>query len=410
MSQPRPADPERARRLRILVLSPYWPYPAVSGVTMRIYQLARQLAARHDVTLLSYAAPEDATQVEALARQMSVRAVYRREPSRPAKRVQQLRSLASIEPFACRALHSREMQAAIDELCAGNAFDAIHVESSTLWSFRLPDGVPVVLDEHNIEYELLGRLCKGERSRVRRAFNRLEHVRFRRFERRCWERAAACVVTSQRELPTVRTAAPATLTEVVPNGVDLDDFAPGAEPAKPRTVVFNATFNYRPNLDAALWLLDEVWPLVLAKHPAAKLALVGNATQHEVQELTRPGVELVGQVPDVRPYLRSAEVVAVPVRMGGGTRLKVVEALSLGKAMVSTTLGCEGLAVGDREHLLVGDDAAAFAAAILELFDDASLRARLGATGRRLVESRYSWALAGERLDALYEQVTPSCA
>jgi glycosyltransferase involved in cell wall biosynthesis len=170
-------------------------------------------------------------------------------------------------------------------------------------------------------------------------------------------------------------------------------------------VVFNATFNYRPNFDAALYLIDEVWPRVLATCPTARLTLVGNTPEWEARQLAREGVDLTGKVSDVRPYLRNAAVLAVPVRMGGGTRLKVVEGLSLGKAMVTTTLGCEGLAVRDREHALIGDTAESFAAGILELFESPQLRHDLGHAGRALAEQRYSWDLGGRRLDVLYQEI-----
>ena len=371
---------------------------------MRTYQLIRQLAARHDVTLVSYAKTNDESGVRELGKTVSVRVVHQPQETRFARRLAQVRSLVGRDPFASRILHSKAMQAAIDELCASTDFDLIHLEFSTMYSFRFPDGVPVVLDEHNIEYELYQRLYEGERSRPRRAFNGLEYLRVRRFEKRCWTRVQACVVTSTRELPTVQAVAPSTPTGVVPNGVDLEYFAPWTGEVQPRSVVFNGILNYRPNVDAAAHLVEDVWPIVLERCPSARLVLVGHAPEREARRLQRPTVDVVGSVPDIRPYLGGAEVVAVPVRMGGGTRLKVVEALSMAKPMVSTSLGCEGLAIRDGEHLLIGDDAQTFARQILELFEDAELRRRLGSAGRALAEQSYSWHLAGERLDALYRE------
>jgi glycosyltransferase involved in cell wall biosynthesis len=394
-----------SRRLRVLVVSPYFPFPPKSGITMRTYQLTRQIAARHDVTLLSYANAEDDAGVRELSRTLSVRAVHRSEPGRAARRVGQLRSLGTLEPFAAREMRSREMQAAIDELCASIPFDLIHVESSRMCSLRFPAGVPVVIGEHNIEYELFRRLARGERSRLRRAFNGLEYLRVRRFEERSWREAEGCVVTAPREEPTVQAAAPSTATAVVANGVDLEYFSPWTGDCQRHTVVFNATLDYRPNVDAVNHLVDDVWPQVLRQCPSARLVIVGSAPEREIQRLRRPTVDVVGRVPDIRPYLGGAEVVAVPVRMGGGTRLKVVEALSMGKAIVSTSLGSEGLAVEDRQHLLIADDAEAFAARILELFEDPKLRRRLGVAGRTLAEESYSWTRCGQQLDELYCQI-----
>jgi glycosyltransferase involved in cell wall biosynthesis len=212
-------------------------------------------------------------------------------------------------------------------------------------------------------------------------------------------------VTSEREARIVRSVAPGAPVEVVPNGVDLDVFRPSPTPPEPCSVVFNGILDYRPNLDAATHLVDEIWPRVQRHSPGARLTIVGRGHPGDLRRLRRPGVAVTGEVPDVRPYLEQAAVVAVPVRMGGGTRLKVLEGLAVAKPMVSTTLGCEGVRVRDAEHLLVADGADAFAAAIGRLFAHPGLGDALGSAGRGLVEREYSWDLAADRLDDLLARV-----
>jgi glycosyltransferase involved in cell wall biosynthesis len=372
---------------------------------MRIYQLVRQISVRHDVTLLSNAWPADRADEDGLSDQVPLRVISRQEPTRLRKRIGQLRSLVSPLPFACRVLFSDELQDALDELSASTQFDLIYVESSPMCCLRFPPEIPIVLDEHNIEYELYHRLYSGERSALRRGFNWVEYRRFRRFEENCWRRAGGCAVTSAREEPIVRAVAPNTETMVVPNSVDLDYFKPWSGDVTPDTVVFNGILDYRPNLDAAFHLVDELWPLVLARRPSARLTIVGRVSARDARALSRPTVEVIGRVKDIRPHIQSAAVVAVPIRIGGGTRLKVVEAMSMGKAIVTTSIGCEGIDVRNGEHLLIADDDDSFAARVVQLFDDAQLRADLGVAGRALAEARYSWNLAGDGLDELFRRI-----
>lgn len=391
--------------MRILVVSTQFPFPPRFGFARRVYHLTRHLARHHDVTLLSYAGRKDAAGVTGLREELRVEVVEREQRPLGAKRLAQLVSMASPRPFSCRAVHSKAMQRAITDLCAREDYDVVQLESSLLCGLAAASPAAVVLDEHNVEYEVFARMHKGERGRARRAFNRVEHARFRRFEQRWWRRVAACIVTSGREAEIVRSYAPGTPTAVVPNGVDLAYFSANGAESEPRTLVFNGILDYRPNLDAAHHLVQDIWPRVLRRCPDARLEIVGRGHAADLQRLRRTGVVVTGEVPDVRLHLDRAAVVGVPIRMGGGTRLKVVEGLAMGKPVVSTTIGCEGISVRDGVHLLVADDPETFASRVVEVFEDADAAGALGTAGRELAEREYSWDLAGERLDALYRQL-----
>jgi glycosyltransferase involved in cell wall biosynthesis len=391
--------------VRVLIVSAQLPYPPRFGFATRVYQLAKHLAAQHEVTLLSYARPTERDAVAELALELPVRIVEREPRGGVSKRLAQARSLAGVLPYCCRGILSRGMQQEIHEACTLMGIEVVQLEASYLCAFAYPPGVRVVLDEHNLEYEVFRRMSEGERSLPRRAFNRLEHARFKRFEQRWWRRVDGCLVTSEREQQTVRKNAPQTPVAIVPNGVDIDHFRPAPAGVHDRTVLFNGTLDYRPNVDAAHHLVEEVWPLVRRSCPSARLVLVGRTDRETARRLSGPGVEVTGEVPDIRPYLERTAVVTVPVRIGGGTRFKVLEALAMGKAVVSTTLGCEGIAVRDGEHLLIADDAAGFAARVLRLLERPAEREALGAAGRALIERGYSWELAGERMDALYNRL-----
>ena len=221
----RPGPGGKGQALKVVVVSTQFPYPPRSGYPTRVYHLVRQLAARHDVTLLSFARPDQREQARELQNELPVR-VVEHELSVSARRRAQVVSLASLRPFSCREVYSREMQRAIDDLCTAGRADADPLESSQLCTYTFPRDVRIVLDEHDIVYELLQRLFEGERAALRRGFNRIEHARFRRFEQRCWEQVDGCVVTSDRELPTVQPYRAGKPLAVVPNGVDVEYFRP----------------------------------------------------------------------------------------------------------------------------------------------------------------------------------------
>jgi sugar transferase (PEP-CTERM/EpsH1 system associated) len=400
--------PERVsadHRLSVLVITAQFPFPPRSGFAVRVYQLLRRLAARADVTLLSYVDGRSFTQVEELRKICEVVVVARRARSYRAKRVAQLRSLVSPAPYVSRELYSNELQRTLDALCLRRRFDVIQLESSLLCALSLPSGPRLIIDEHNIESEVHQRTSDHERGRLRKLFGAIEVARLRRFERRWWRRADGCAVTSEREEPVIRRSAPTTATAVVPNGVDLQHFRPDGSNARPDSVIFNGRLDYRPNLDAANWLVDEIWPRVLELRPNARLTIVGKADPRDLRRLSRPSVIVTGEVPELLPELLAAAVAVAPIRIGGGTRLKVVEGLATGKAIVSTTLGCEGIAVADGIHLLIANGAHEFAAAVARLLADPELAAMLGLHGRSLMEESYSWDLADARLAALYSRI-----
>ncbi len=239
-----------------------------------------------------------------------------RPPRRPKGALTQLRSLLGRTPYEPHRTYSREMQERIDRLFAREAFDVVQLESTLVWPFRFPAGTPLVLDEHNVDYETYARMREGARSPIRKAFYLVEEGRVRRYEQDAWRRSSGLVLTSAREEEMAREVAPDTATAVVPNGVDTDYFTPGSGEIEPQTIVFNGVLDYRPNLDAALFLADEVLPRVHETHPDARVVVVGRGGPDELNQVRRPNVEATGEVPDVRPYLARAEVVAVPILAG----------------------------------------------------------------------------------------------
>ncbi len=394
-----------SERKRVLFVSPHLPSPPSWGFGMRVYQLVRQVARHHDVTFLSYQHDDQHVSAGDLGEVCSdLVLVPRSYRTTQVRRGRQVVSLLGRGPFHGRELFTRRMQDTIDR-CLRQPFDVVQVESSPMMSFRYRTSGAVVLDEHNVESEILQRMQEGEHAAMRKVFNGREAGKYRTFETRAWESVAGVAVTSAREQVELARRAPGTAVAVVPNGVDPEFFVPTTTARTASTLVFNGLLTYRPNLDAVRFFLTQVLPLVQRTHPDASFTIVGSGPEADLAGLRAQGATVTGFVPDIRPYLAAAACVVVPIRMGGGTRLKVVEALSAGAPMVSTSLGCEGIDVRPGEHLLVADDAPAMAAEVVRLLDDPALGRRLAEAGRRLAVERYSWEVCADPLLELYERV-----
>jgi len=374
-------------------------------MALRNYNVVRLLAASHAVTFLAYGEPGDLKNTGALEAVCESVRIIARPPSTLRKRALQLSSVLSPWSFQWMNMHSAEMQRALDDLCGGVPFDVIQVESSQLAAFRFDRRSVLVLDEHNLEYELLFRMYQTERSTIRRFYNWIEYAKFRREELRLWRRVDGCVTTSRREEAILRQTVPGVPAVTVPNAVDIEYFRPAEQPVRQDMIVFTGQMGYRPNVDGAVFFVNEVLPRILAVRRNAVFFIVGADPAPEVRQLASDHVIVTGRVPDVRPFVHEATAFVVPLRMGGGTRLKVLEGLAMRKAMVSTALGCEGIDVVDGEHLLIRDEAGAFARAVIRILEDPNLATELGARARQLAESRYRWESVVADLERFHLQL-----
>lgn len=405
----RGADHGPGQSLRVLVVSPDLPYPPNWGFARRVFNLARELGRHHSVTLLSYIqAGEEGAAMQLQSFVDRLVTVPKPLPDARTRRREQMLSLASLTPYHAASLRSRSLQRALDDILSDDDYDVVQIESSQLAWLRVPEGMPVVIDEHNIESELLGRLSEAGDSRARRVYNRWEEWRYRRFEGAAWASAAGCATTSERDAATLRARDPEATVAVVPNSVDLEELAPQDREPDPDHLLFLGVLNYWPNLDGITYFVDEILPLIRRDRPGTQLTIVGGGTEEVLASLRRPGVTTAGWVPDIRPYLAAASVAVVPLRVGGGTRLKLVDALAMGTAVVSTTVGAEGVDVVSGEHLLLADDPKSFSTAVCRVLADADLRHSLSAAGRALVERSYSWSHAVRGLEGLYDVVRRS--
>jgi sugar transferase (PEP-CTERM/EpsH1 system associated) len=390
--------------MRILVVTPSLPYPPMWGFNIRVFNILKHLSARNTVSLLCYG--ERDVQEHHVLGQMceQIFTVPDVERSTVERRLLQARSALSRRSFHLQRYLSAPMQATLTRVLREGAYDFVQVESSAMASFDF-GSTPIVLDEHNLEYELLQRSNQFEGAPVRRAFAAGECRKVQREEIATWHRAKGCVLTSERERAVVNREAPTVSTAVMPNGVALDYFQPAVSAPAPGSIVFTGLMTYRPNADGVSFFIRRILPAVRASREEATFTAVGWGLPDDVRPLLGDGVTHTGRVDDIRPYLAKASVVVVPLRIGSGTRLKVLEALAMAKPVVSTTIGCEGLDLAHGEHLLIADDPDEFARSVVRLLDDRAEAVALGRRGRALVQSRYGWDRSVAELERFHQSL-----
>jgi glycosyltransferase involved in cell wall biosynthesis len=265
---------------------------------------------------------------------------------------------------------------------------------------------PVVLFEHNVEYMIWKRLHEVEKRAGRRALLALEWRKMRQYEAKACARAGVTVAVSEADRVLLAANAPGADIRAIGTGVDTAYFHPNGAVETPATLVFTGSMDWYPNEDAVLYFIAAILPELRREVPGLSLAVVGRDPSDRLRAAcTVAGVHVTGTVADVRPYVAEAAVYVVPLRIGGGTRLKIFEALAMGKAVVSTEVGAEGLPIVPGQHFLQAETPADFAQAVIGLLKDPGRRRSLGAAGRRLVEERYSWTQVTRQFEGHCEEV-----
>jgi glycosyltransferase involved in cell wall biosynthesis len=266
--------------------------------------------------------------------------------------------------------------------------------------------VPVVLFAHNVEHMIWKRLKQMEKRAWRRALLEFEWRKVRRWEARTCGRVALTIAVSEVDRELLSANAPGVAVHAIPTGVDTSYFTPNGKVEAPTELVFTGSMDWYPNEDAILYFIDAILPLIRARLPRISLSVVGrNPTHRLLAAAARAQVRVTGTVEDIRPYVGAASVYVVPLRIGGGTRLKIFEALAMGKPVVSTNVGAEGLPLIPGTHFVEADEPGDFARAVVSLMGDPSRRRALGLAGRRLVEERYSWTQVGREFEIKCQEV-----
>ena len=400
----------------LLFLSHRLPYPPHNGAAIRTYNILKLLSRHYAITALCFDRDDPATRAIPLSQRLGALAPYAEIEVFPIPQEtnglrmgwDHVRSLVTGRAYTYYVHASRRFTARLRHHLARTRFDIVHVDSLDLLHFvPLIQHLPTVCTHHNVESALLDRRARAEKSWIRRTYMGHQARLLEREERQLMGLMTLNVAVSEADAAGLEKLVPGLKTAVIPNGVDVESFQPGG--GETEGCVFVGGTSWFPNRDGLEWFAAEILPELDRRQWNSHVTWVGRATGEEQERYNAmPGLRLTGYVEDIRPYVQSAACFIVPLRVGGGTRLKVLDAWAMGKAVVTTRLGSEGLDARHGENVLFAETPGEFSDAIIQVLRNADLRRRLEAGARETAVRLYSWEGMGQRMAELYEEVRSS--
>ena len=390
--------------LRVLYLTSKLPYPPTDGGRIAVWELIKRLAERgHYVTLCCFSSETNQQSVSPLEQFCHVELIHHDTHNRL---IPALLNIFLPIPYTISKYYSKRMVEAVSSLLVSYQFDLVHIEPLHMAHY-LPIAkafsLPVILREQNVESLLIERFSREARG-LQRFYARLQVPKLRRYEAKMCEQADLCLTITEEDARRLRSLNPRIRTVVIPAGVDTQHFYPKfGEAEEPYTIVSVASMDWPPNVDGIMWFCNRVFTKIKEQLPQVKLYIVGKNPPLAVQKLSN-GLDIVvtGFVEDIRDYIARGSVFIVPLRIGSGMRLKILQAMAMGKAIVSTSVGAEGIKVNNGRDIVLADTETEFAKAVVELIVDAEKRHRIGKNARKLVECYYSWDRVIDSLEQVY--------
>ncbi|MDT8069756.1 MAG: glycosyltransferase family 4 protein [Terriglobia bacterium] len=399
--------------MKILWLSHFVPYPPKGGNLQRSYNLLRELSREHEVTLVAFNMenhpPDRLAAYKEQLRKFCREVAFWQLPVRWRGLRWWLQMAASplrAMPHACSSFWSKETQGQWQAILQRN-WSVVHFDSPDLAHFVASSAhFPRVLNHHNCESRMMYRRAELEPSAVKRLFLKDQAQKLRALESTLCGQCDINLTVSESDAEQLRKHSPDGLFHIVENGTDCSYFSPQEELESSNSIVFAGSLNWYPNQTALRFFGEQVWPILKKRHPGIRLYVAGMSPARWIFDWAAKdgSTEVIASPEDIRPWIHRAAVFVCPIQDGGGTKLKILDALAMGKAVVSTTFATEGLRVVPGEHLLVADSAADFAEATAQLLSDSSIRKKIGCAGRQFVEAEYSWTSIGRELTDAYKK------
>ena len=395
--------------MKLLVIDEEFPWPLNTGKRLRTFNLIHALTKYNEVSYLAYGEEKSESFRALQERNITCHAVEPpdRRQSGAGFYMRLAANLGSPLPYIVTSHYTERFEQRMRELIEQHKYDLVICEWTpyALYLRRLTTTKSIIV-AHNIESNIWRRYVQTTANPLKRFYISLQYDKVRTFEKKCFSWSEGATAVSTIEAKEIASYGPPYRVETVENGVDVDYFSPREDAPDPNMVVFTGSMDWRPNQDAVEFFVRDILPLMQKERPGLKFIAVGRKPpQHIIDLHKRPGVAITGTVDDVRPYIARAGLYVVPLRVGGGSRLKILEAMSMKKPVLSTTVGAEGLDITDGQNIVLADSASAFAQTALELLNDADRCNSLAEAGHTLVHEKYRWDILGEKLNRYLKSV-----
>lgn len=397
--------------MKVLFMAPRIPLPADTGGKIRTWNLLLQSAQTTEVDLVCFSFDKNDESYVGQIKEKGINVTL--VPINEDGFLNKVSHvLFSKTPYSVDKYFTESMKNAVQRLIAEKKYDLVHIDHIHMAHYRDYVGdIPCFLDEHNVEYRILQRCSDVEQSPIKKLIFSSQAKKMRRFECRYIQKFKACSGVSDDDSALLKELSNGRCkVHVLPNGVDTNYFHPGENvknDSKESSVVFTGSMDWLPNNDSAIFFAKEILPIIWQKKPDVRFYVVGKSPSSDLVELAKKDqrIQCTGRVDDVRDYVWQSQVFVVPLRIGGGTRLKILEAMSMEKGVVSTTIGAEGINYKNHANINIADTANEIADAINYILDNPEKAAQLGKRGRELVLEEYDWNIVGRKLRAIYEEI-----
>jgi len=393
--------------MNILIISPQVPYPLTDGGRIGVFFPIKYLSSRgHHITLLCLSESNDQEAVEYLRKYCDVNIILHQKKPQILKVIS---SLFKDIPYDIKRYESQDLLKLINDKIAVSSFDIIQVEGihSAFYGIEVRKrwNVPLVMRAHNIHYLNFFRFISQVKNPIIKVYLYLESYKVKKYEAekgQCFDRVLCVSKIDREKLLSLNSKIKC---DVIEAGVEIDESSSEPNIKVDNVILWIGALQWKPNQDSLFWFIEDIFPKIIQKLPNSKLQVIGSNPPKGIAKLHRYNIDIIGMVDDVKPFLKKATVCIVPLRIGSGIRLKILEMFAMKKAVVSTSIGCEGLPVRNGEHLLVADDPDEFAESVVKILKNPEMGINLGRSGFNLVKENYSWSSITEKLEKIYKKI-----